>query len=371
MKYIFCLSGVLFVLSACHSDGASSLDGGHRDAAAADKGDRAGPNGDASIDQAAMTATAVCTNAIEVQCERRVVCEADSLSSCLSFASLCPDYYFSAGSTRTLAQVTSCLGALAARTCTDLALGVFPSCFVQGSRPTGAGCAYPSQCQSGVCGSSMTCGTCGTGGNPIGAACGLGNGCQSGTFCHAGICTDASTIKYASEGQSCDLGSTPVIGCVGNLICQPTSGSSSAGTCVAAPGAGHACATVGPSANVCASGTVCSDITGGTCQVQGACGPGAPCDSASYCKAVDGGVACVAKATVGQPCGDPKTTSLPPCLSPATCLAATGTCVLPGAGGATCNVTRPCAEPLVCVAGTCQPLGATSCPATVSDGGLD
>ena len=313
-----------------------------------------------------MTPTEVCQSAIKVQAERRSVCEGYLLEHLLDVANLCPDYYFNADSNRTVGDVAACLGPLAARTCTDVAINLLPSCLASGSRPTGAGCAYSSQCQSGMCGGTgEQCSTCRAGGIPVGSTC-VGGDCQNGSFCHSktGVCTAAATVVYATQGQPCDLAGTPVVGCVGDLLCVSSS-SSTAGTCSPLPGVGQPCWTSNIGEMMCAAGATCTSlgVSGtGTCTLA-ACGAGPQCDVTSACVAGDGGFACVPLPTIGQPCG------VLPCLPPGICMFSTGICAAPRASGETCDADNPCADLLSCVAGTCQPLGSENCPAGGGDGG--
>jgi hypothetical protein len=156
----------------------------------------------------------------------------------------------------------------------------------------------------------------GAGGLTNGSSCTTTSECQTGSYCQGGTCTDASAIAHASEGQPCNLQGTPVVGCVGDLICQETSPPKPPGTCMAPPGAGQPCALAGFSGNVCAAGNTCSTPTGGTCMTT-----------------VDAGTS--------------------PPLQP---------------GGA-CSTQNTCQTALLCKSGACEPLGSTSCPANAPDGG--
>jgi hypothetical protein len=340
--------------------GAGGVDGGARDGAGASGG--AGGS-------ATMTALEVCRAAIKAQCDRVAACEGLlAATDCLRFANPCPDYYFNADSNRTVAGIAACLGPLAARTCTDIAIGLYPSCFVGGKRPASSPCAYASQCQSGACGAGAACATCGSGGVPIGGSC-TGTFCQSGAFCGpSSVCVDGSTVVYATQGQPCDLGATPLVGCTGDLLCLPSVSGGTARTCTPAPGAGQPCATFGFSGSVCAAGTICSSPSSGVCMPVGACGPDLICDAASYCKPGDGGFTCAPRAAVGQPCSPAGTASLPACAAPAACLGTPAQCTLPGAVGDACDANHPCAGLLMCVGATCRALGSDSCP--IPDGGV-
>jgi hypothetical protein len=318
-----------------------------------------------------QSAMDVCKAAIATNCARTRICVGDLVAGdCTRFANLCPDYYFSSDSKGTVETVSACMRAFAARACSDYVLNFLPACYPSGKLPAGSACFSSTQCMSGGCAgasSGSTCKTCQPGGTvSVGGPCASSRDCQGGAFCHrtTNICTDASTIVYATEGEPCDHYSTPVVGCKGDLLCIVPLGWSSAGICQPAPGAGQPCARVEGFSSICTPGTVCTGVGGGTCQPVGACGSGVQCDQSSYCR-TDGQV-CAPRANLGQACGDPSTSSLPPCLAPAVCVPSTGLCRLAGARGDTCDMDHPCATLLTCTSGTCEPPAPMSCPA---DGG--
>jgi hypothetical protein len=349
----------------------SGTDGAVPDRSSGSDGGTADRSGvpDAIDGAVAMTPTEICRAAVKAQAERVSVCEGYPLDERLRVANLCPDYFFNADSNRTVANVAACLGTLAAQTCTDIVLNFVPSCLSPGKRSAGAGCAYSSQCGSGMCGGTgEECSTCRAGGIPVGSPC-RGGDCESGSFCHGGTrtCIEASTIVYATEGQACDLAATPVVGCVGDLLCLSGASVSTSGTCRPLPGAGQPCAVNNIGSLVCAAGTTCTNfgISGTDTCTLAICGSGPPCNDASYCAPGDGGFACVPLPTLGQPCNAVSA----PCLSPAVCVGSTGRCAIPRASGEICDEDNPCADLLSCVAGTCQPLGSANCPAGAEDGG--
>ena len=315
----------------------------------------------------AMTPTELCQTAIRLQVESLSVCQGGSQEERFALANLCPDSYFNADSNRTVASVAACLGLLAARSCTDVALNFLPSCLASGTRPVGAGCSYSSQCQTNICaGAGGSCPVCLPARIPIDSPCVSGY-CQDGSFCHlaTGLCTDAATIVYASQGQPCNLFAKPVVGCAGDLLCLSGSDVSTFGVCTPIPGAGQPCALSTTGNMLCAAGTTCLGVSGtNTCTLE-TCGAGPPCDEASYCAAGDGGFACVPQPTVGQPCDALSV----PCLSPAVCVGSTGKCAIPRALGETCDADNPCADLLSCLAGTCRPTASANCPAGGGDGG--
>ena len=332
-------------------------------------GNTAGATGGtgASDGAVALDATEVCRAAVQAQCERDAFCLLQPigfLQDCFALADLCPDYYFSADSNRVVADIGACVDKVSARSCTDIPLFVYPSCLVPGKRPAGAGCAFSSQCQSGLCsGSGDPCKTC-SALPAAGTKCPDSGRCQLGTFCHptTRLCTDVGTIVHAAQGQPCDLSASPLVGCADDLLCVRATYDSPAGTCTPRRVAGESCTTLIDGSEGCAAGTECTDSTGGTCELPGTCGVGARCDAASYCRTGDGGFTCAPFATAGQPCSTSSSDGLPPCLQPAVCMATTGTCVLPRDWGENCDANHPCDKPLTCITGFCEKLGALSCP---------
>ncbi len=323
-----------------------------------------GPGGSAGGAGApSVSATEICVAAVEAQCQRLIACQgAAAVPDCSRYEALCPGYYFNEDSYRTAAGIASCITALASRTCTDVAIGLFPACFTEGKRPTDAPCAYSSQCVSGSCSTGAACSTCRAGGVPVGGSCSSA-ACQNGSFCHptTRVCTDGSTVMHAAEGQPCDLSASPVVGCTGDLVCVPATSDSTAGTCTPPPGIGQPCATVMFSNLVCGPGAKCTAPSGGTCLAAVPCGTSS-CDTNSYCKGGDGGMTCAPLAAVGAACGDATTTQLPPCLPPAVCAGAPGRCVRPRAIGDLCDSNNPCAASLTCTNGVCSGLKPTDCP---------
>jgi len=327
----------------------------------------AGGSFEAGDGAVAMTPLEACQAVTKVRAERGSMCLGGSAQTYLDYANLCPDSYFDADSNRTVANVTACLGPLAAQTCTDIRLGLIPSCLVNGRRPAAASCSHSAQCQSGMCiSTNQQCPTCKAGGLPVGSACTDSSDCQNGSFCHftTRTCTDGNAIAHAAQGQPCDLSATPVVGCQGDLLCLTASYSSTAGTCTAPPGVGQPCAD-----GVCAAGTICvgMDIVNGAfCALIGACGTtGLQCDPAFFCDTSNGGYACSPRATVGQSCGVLGSGEMTYCYL-AYCELSTWTCVAPGASREACDPDHPCAASLSCIAGTCQPSATANCPA---DGG--
>ena len=311
----------------------------------------------------ALDPTAVCDAAVRAQAERMALClGSDPVDSLMLIAVACPEYYFNSDSNRTVETVAACLLALAARTCTDVTLSLMPTCLARGARAASESCAFPSQCQSGLCdGYGRRCGTCHAGDKPAGSACTMTYDCAAGTYCNYGsnTCVDNGTMIYAPEAHACDLYGTPAVGCFGDLYCKPAGDGGAAGICTAAPMLGQPCGRNGiNSTTICAAGTTC---TSGICDLPGDCG-GVSCDSASYCATTSGGPRCASRAVVGEACSDSAASTLPPCLAPATC-GSQGLCSVPRQAGEACDAANPCGALLMCQAGTCEAIVAASCPA--------
>lgn len=316
----------------------------------------------------ASNATAVCRAAITAQCQRDAHCSIYSrrtLEDCLKVADFCPDYYFSADSNRTVAEIAACIPEIAARPCSDIQFFIFPACLVAGKRSGGAGCSFNSQCQSGLCNtSSDKCSSCAA--SPVaGSKCPATGLCQLGTYCNprTNLCTDVNTVVHASEGQACDFGASPLIACQGDLLCERAANSgSSAGTCTRGRAAGEVCKTSSGQSFSCSAGTECTDSTGGTCELPGTCGTSVRCDDPSYCRSA-GGFSCAPRAAIGEACSTSSGDGLPPCRYPQRCLGSPGRCVAPPTLGDPCDPNNLCVPPLSCTSGTCQKLTAETCPA--------
>jgi hypothetical protein len=321
----------------------------------------AGDGGSTSLDP--TDPTEVCRAAIRVQAERAATCLGqDMLDYYLSTANACPDFLFNPDSNRKVEEVAACLPALRARTCTDIAAVVMPTCYANGKRAGKASCAFSSQCKNGACSTDgRQCGTCvedASGASPCRSwgACAFGSHCTSG-----GECALNGTPTYAAEGEACDLNATPLQGCVGDLYCRLT-GDGRQGICTASPGAGKPCGNNGMSfgvlsTTICAPGTTC---VYGTCQLPGGCGTNQTCDSGEVCTATEtGSLQCSPKAKLGQACTD--LGSANPCLAPTTCL--NSKCVVPRKDGETCDADSPCDRYLLCVGGKCQKMNVATCPA--------
>ena len=320
----------------------------------------------------AMTAEQACQAAFRARCQRSAVCggDPDNWQSCADVSVNCPEYFFNSGSTRTVAGVTACLDEQARQPCTDLGLGLFPSCWSLGTRPAGAACAYSSSCASGRCSTvsdGTACGHCEDGPAATGDSCAKLH-CRMGDFCHPGtqLCTPGGTVVHAAKGQACDLSAVPAVGCAGDSQCLMPDGQT-AGTCQPMPllDLGQPCYRV---LGICRPPLTCFTLVDGTnitseCRApdpEPLCGA-APCDAATYCKTVDKKPTCVPKAAVGESCTGDAGTVTTECAPGSFCVGKPGICTKYGNRGDPCNAdSQPCSSNLVCSNGRCA-LGGEAC----------
>jgi hypothetical protein len=232
----------------------------------------------------------------------------------------CPDYYFSADSNRTVAAVADCIPQITSQPCSELDLNIStPPCLQGGKRSAGAGCSFPSQCESNFCQGSLTvCGTCRDGNFPPGATCERGQ-CQPGDFCDESVdtCVSRSTFVYASEGESCLNSKTSTVICQGDLHCT----------------------NVGTTTML-----NCQNVQRLDCGRH-------QCDSSSYCRDSSAGT-CAPFAKLGEACNDTGGNGVPPCDPSLRCW--NGTCAKRRLAGEACGADLPCSEFYDCVNGACQ-----------------
>jgi len=331
----------------------------------------------ASNGDAPTTADDLCRTAIFARCQRLAACGGGVSpdGSCTAASAACPDYLFNQASTRTVAGIAACLDELGQQPCSDIDLGVLPSCLSPGTRPAGAACAYSSNCASGGCsGRGMVCGTCAAEPAATGQSC-ASAGCRAGDFCHPAskLCTSGSTIVHAAQDQPCDLAAQPSVGCAGDLHCIAPTGQT-AGTCQPLPllDVGQPCYQV---PGVCRAGLECfTNINGSTTTSECVALPGdpacgsAPCDSTTFCKSGDGGRYCAPRAAVGDVCAGDGGAVIAQCVSGAFCFGG-GVCGKYGMRGDPCSDAQPCASYLVCTNGRCAPLGTEGCAPMAGDAG--
>jgi hypothetical protein len=247
----------------------------------------------------APTQTSACREYVRAFCQRQAECGGfrPPAEACLAQGNLCPDLFFSPGSTRTIESMLTCATAFATRSCEDQQRGIYPPCATPGTLPTGAACMFHSQCASAECSlHARGCGTC-LASAEAGAACQTGvSVCPQGYACTSGTCTEtASTwteptevVDYSvtlSAGTACSpVRSSP---CAAGLSCiDDPNDSGDAGTCQIPPGIGQSC------------GFLPSGV------LRGLCAQGAYCDSSLTCRAGPGnGQACVEDSRGVMMCG--------------------------------------------------------------------
>jgi len=336
---------------------------------------------------AATMAAEVCRAVLDALCDRVATCSgiaspapANRAPPCDDLAAACPDYFFNASSTRTVASIAGCLADVQKLSCTDLDLSVRPPCWSAGTLPGGAPCARASNCQSSVCsGLNSTCGSCRGNAIALGDPCVGSSLCPGGSFCHptTKVCTPVTTIVHAGVGATCDATAVPAIGCAGDLRCVSPDGGS-AGTCEAPPQAtvadfGQPCGAY----HVCGPGLTCLTTFNGTgdagattsmCVWIEPCG-NSGCDPTTFCKTGDGGVSCVPKAGAGVPCRGDGGRRLAVCQDDFYCSAMTGVCTAYAKEGESCAPNGFCASSLLCLGGRCLPLSTATCSSTITDGG--
>jgi len=264
-------------------------------------------------------ATQVCRDSITALVERSNFCFGYDVGYA-EYLDACPDYYFSADSNRTVASVADCIPQIESQPCSELDMNIStPPCLLGGKRPAGAGCSFPSQCQSNFCQGSLTvCGTCRDGNFPPGATCDRGQ-CQPGDFCNEGVykCVSRSTFVYASEGESCHNSNTSTVICQGDLHCT----------------------NVGTTTML-----TCQSVQRLDCGLH-------QCDPSSYCSDSSAGT-CAPFAKLGEACNDAGGNGVPPCDPSLRCW--NGTCMKRRLAGETCGADLPCSEYYDCVNGGCQ-----------------
>jgi hypothetical protein len=334
---------------------------------------------DASADGAAdaLNATSACRASITTQCQRQVVCRGADLAACVEIADRCPSYYFNPTSNRTVADIQACLPALAAMTCTDIAMALTPPCLVGGTAPAGTACLYNTECEFRCTDGLDQCSTCYAATRvATGEVCDSTRGCASTDFCHsvARVCTSKTSVLHAAEGEACDFAAQPVVGCIGDLVCARATASGTAGTCRPLPKLGEPCAMAGDIVgSQCSAGLVCDAATT-TCQPYKppGCGDGGACDVNSFCQS---GSLCVPRAAEGQPCRW-SGTSEPQidCVANIWCVLApdagrNGVCTRPGTIGDACDTTHPCVDSL-CAGGRCGEFDPARCQ-LAQDAGTD
>ena len=353
------------------------------------------------------TKTEACIAYALASCERQAECSGSEPGNCLRVSFSCPDLVFSAGATRTVADLKACVDAYKKVPCEQLAAGVFPACVTPGTVELGAPCSFSSQCASLSCGGDQDCGMCVVSGHE-GDSCANGGLCAGQLLCTDGTCvvpsltglavgqpcSDAARM-YCQSGLRCDAATSkcaeyPTLGmscadtrsCLGDAYCDIDSV-----ICTAFPGEGMPCGVenLNIAGGYCAEPLLCARTskTVGICRMPPKVGEPClldpefarpeplPCHAEVRCDATKSPPTCIAKAGQGQACS-------------ATSDCASGTsCICPG-GEVSCDASvticghiqlkgQPCTAPgdvchpgFSCTAGVCEPrdsqgLFATKC----------
>ncbi|HTM46502.1 MAG TPA: hypothetical protein VL137_16195 [Polyangiaceae bacterium] len=374
------------VLIGCGGDGARGGDGAHTAGSGGSAGTQssvggsggatgfagAAPGGSASLTTGGVGGLAAggsagsgsrptsmlgaCHLYLDAWCQRMVDCTAsEDVDRCKEQEyALCPDLFFSPGTTRTVDGLAACATDISQMTCLDWEQDNWPSCVSPGTRAEGESCVFSSQCQSLECAASGdSCGTCLPIAN-LGELCGDNAACGPGQRCN-GVCElipapppgqmppDPSPVPPGlAQGMSCGL----MDSCAQGLWCllpmpwpADVPADSKPGTCDVLPAANAPCAF-----ERFASGASCAE--------------GAYCDAAS--------TTCQPLPTSGEPC---LTFPFPDCALGFFCdrtVNADGVCTAQGDLGAACSVSVPCLADLSCV--PAMPGGAFSCHTVAQEG---
>jgi hypothetical protein len=299
-----------------------------------------------------------CRAYIDAVCRRRAVCNGRSPDeTCAGYGDdyPCPDYFFSAGSAHTPAQMLDCAKQLATLSC-GIALQGTPPCSTPGTRAPGEKCLYGSQCSTLGCSVSFRGGVCGTclPFLPPGAPCNVRDGvCPVDLVCLGGTCQqapDVAPITIPGPGMPCTNSCTAGYACSAGKTCAPL------------PSAGQPCSllTDCSSDTYCAKDKVCTPRpgAGAACVVDVNNNP--QCATNTDCA----GNVCTARAPLGAPCGRPGSgTSL--CVTGATCMetatAGSFLCRTLRETGESCtNPNDACAPGTACTGGKCVTTGANA-----------
>jgi hypothetical protein len=217
------------------------------------------------------TPLGACQNSIRLQCQRRAECDPSfDFLGCLANMDLCPAYFFTDLSTRTVEGTNSCAEELRTFSCTDLEAGALPPCVVPGTATSG--CRFPSQCENLAC--NVSHGECGYCSATLAtrANCRVAAACPVGDFCSPGnVCQPVIEIVHAAENEACDRGAAPMISCEGDLICTSV-GSDAGAICRAPPPAGEPCLPLGDDDYRCDKNAFCDRNADDVCVARAAIG---------------------------------------------------------------------------------------------------
>jgi len=211
-------------------------------------GGAAGAGGEAPVLDPQGSATEACLAYGLARLFRQRECAGEPAEDTVAaaFSLDCPDLYFSPGSSATVEGLALCAQTWETFPCENVVRGLEPACAVRGTRQDDEPCAFPAQCQSGVCWhGEVQCGTCT-------ASAGPGEPCNATVQpCDVGyICDDVCVLPAADYTP----GSIPTGGtCVQDLDCQGTD------LCRVDPADGKVCTARVPLGGSCGGVHECED----------------------------------------------------------------------------------------------------------------
>jgi hypothetical protein len=240
-----------------------------------------------------------CVLSIEAYCARSAECGRPF--DCSGITALCPDYFFSEGSTYTLESLLACVAERRAQPCDELQLGISPRCATPGALEAGAPCRFTPQCASSDCSTEGGgCGVCGalrapdSGCPVVGESCGLHAYCPSE---ERGCVSDVPPSK--AIGAACVAGDS----CAWPASCQTTGADASTGSCIVNAEGGPCGVSAGGEGATCSFGLRCVEQSSArTCRPAPEAGDfcgAAWCKKGFYCA---GGTTCTARGELGQAC---------------------------------------------------------------------
>jgi hypothetical protein len=391
-------AGVLaIVLCAVGCGGPSATGNGSgavADAAGSDRSEsgETGSSGDTgAVDAAVSDPKTACEQYIQAFCKRQGQCQnldSSIVASCNAFASLCPDFLFSPGSSRTPSQTQACAANVLAQGCDDFNAGVYLPCQTPGTGKPGDRCNYNSQCETLRCSATAVggCGDCAPRLGPSDNCASASGACPLDQVCDTGATNRcvAPALAVHGGGQSAPCG--PSMACDPPLECILAAGADAqAGTCQSPPAAGAPCVRVLLSSGlrVCEPFATCNGVSTSQCVARVPEGQpcdfvpnGDPCVIGAYCDVGDAGTAgvCHANRAAGQPCAleiqAGGSRSMGGCMSG---ICAAGICAplppQPLGIGSPCGADAgACGYGLSCENGTCQ---TAACGVVLPEAGAD
>jgi hypothetical protein len=343
--------------------------------------------GTGALDAAASDPRTACEHYVQAFCERQGHCQNldwSIVTSCKSIASLCPDFVFSPGSTRTPAVAEACAAAVLAQGCDDFNAGVGLPCQTPGTVKPGQRCHFNSQCETLAClgDSPGGCGYCARTLGPNDNCLNADGACPLDQVCDKGVTNRCVALPLVVHGGGQGAPCGPSMQCDPPLECILAAGADAqTGTCGPPPDAGASCELVlfSNGLRVCEPFATCNGISASQCVARVPEGQpcnvvpsGDPCAIGAYCDVGDAGTVgiCRPNRAAGQPCALGITSGGPRCMSG---ICAGGICAPlppgPPGIGSPCGVdAAACAFGLWCENGTCQ---TAACAVVTPEAGAD